>query len=241
MVVSIIIAAVLAVIFMGYRVAYADKSNVNGVIGTLIKAVASLGFIAIGFTAILTMQAFNNGALFIIAGQIFGMIGDIVLDLKVVYQGKKEEGVYLTGGMVTFGLGHIMYFIAILLYLTSNVLSLATIGICIAVAAVAAFAIVFGGEKLMGFKFGKFTIHSVCYGFLLIFMSAISIAGWVLYGNQNPHMPVFAVGMILFLLSDIFLTQMYFGGKPNDKLLCIINHSLYYAAQICVASFIFYM
>lgn len=241
MVVSIVIAAVLAVIFMGYRVAYADKSNVNGVIGTLIKAVASLGFIAIGFTAVLTMDKFAAGALFIIAGQIFGMIGDIVLDLKVVYQGKKEEGTYLTGGMVAFGLGHIMFFVAILLYLTSNVLSLAVIGICVAVAAVVAFAIVFGGEKLMGFRFGKFTIHSVGYGFLLIFMSAISIAGWVLYGKENAHMAVFSVGMILFFLSDVFLTQMYFGGRPNDKLLCVINHSLYYAAQICVAAFIFYM
>ena len=241
MVVSIVIAAVLAVIFMGYRVAYADKSNVNGVIGTFIKALGSLGFIAIGFTAVLTMQQFSAGALFIIGGQIFGMIGDIVLDLKVVYQKKSEEGTYLTGGMVAFGLGHIMFFVAILLYLTSNVLSLAVIGICIAVAAVVAFAIVFGGEKLMGFRFGKFTIHSVVYGFLLIFMSAISIAGWALYAKENPYMPVFSVGMILFFLSDVFLTQMYFGGKADDKLLCVSNHSLYYAAQICVASFIFYM
>ena len=187
------------------------------------------------------MQKFSAGALFIIGGQIFGMIGDLVLDLKVVYQKKNEEGTYLTGGMVAFGLGHIMFFVAILLYLTSNVLSLAVIGICIAVAAVVAFAIVFGGEKLMGFRFGKFTIHSVIYGFLLIFMSAISIAGWVLYAKENPYMPVFSVGMILFFLSDVFLTQMYFGGRPNDKLLCVINHSLYYAAQICVAAFIFYM
>ncbi len=241
MVASIVVAAVLAVLFMGYRVAYADKSYVNGVIGTLIKTVASLGFIAIGFTAVLTMQKFSAGALFIIGGQIFGMIGDLVLDLKVVYQKKSEEGVYLTGGMVAFGLGHIMFFVAILMYLTSAVLSLAVIGICVAVAAVVAFAIVFGGEKLMGLRFGKFTVHSVIYGFLLIFMSAISIAGWALYGKENPHMPVFSVGMILFFLSDVFLTQMYFGGRPNDKLLCVINHSLYYAAQICVAAFIFYM
>ena len=51
----------------------------------------------------------------------------------------------------------------------------------------------------------------------------------------------FSIGMILFFLSDIFLTQMYFGGKPDDKTLCIVNHALYYAAQICVASFVFYM
>ncbi len=240
MVVSIIIAAVLAIVFIGYRVSYADKSTTNGVIAMFIKTAASLAFLAVGFTALLT-QGFSKGALFIIAAQVFGMIGDMVLDLKVVYHDRKEEGVYLTGGMVSFGIGHVLFFVGALLYLTSSVLSLAVIGICIAVAAVVGFGIVLGGEKLMGFKFGKFTIHSIVYAFLLIFMSAISIAGWVLYGGQNPHMPVFAIGMILFFLSDIVLTQMYFGGKWDDKFLCVVNHALYYAAQICVASFIFYM
>ena len=47
--------------------------------------------------------------------------------------------------------------------------------------------------------------------------------------------------MVLFLLSDLVLTQMYFGGKPRDKVLCTVNHALYYAAQICIACYVFFM
>ncbi len=239
MVASIVIAAVLAVVFMFYRVEYAHKSTVNGVIGTFIKTLASLGFIAVGITGLVSGEGFSQGAIFILAGLFMGLIGDLVLDLKIVYAGSKEAGIYLTGGMVSFGVGHIMYFVGILLYLTSNLLDGAKIGICIAAAAVAAFAIIFGGEKIMKFDFGKFMIHSIVYAFFLLFMSAIGITAWVV--SDNEHMPLFAIGMILFFLSDVVLTKMYFGGKANDKLLCIVNHALYYAAQICIAAFIFYM
>ena len=246
MVVSILIAAVLAVVFMAVRVTIGAKDEKGGAIATLMKALASVGFIMVAVIAIFMGGTDGKGiavkpAIFIVAGLVMGLIGDVVLDLKVVYRKSPEEGVYLTGGMVSFGIGHIFYFIAVLFYFGTEIISWSTIGICIAVAAVGAFAMVFGGERLMKLKFGNFTIHSICYAFLLLFMAAIGIAVWVLGAEKNAKVPVFTFGMILFLLSDVVLTQMYFGGKPNDKALCIINHSLYYAAQICIASFVFYM
>ncbi len=248
MIVSILIASILAVVFIAFRVTFAEKNVYNAVIGTFIKALASAAFIAVGVTAVVMGGIDGTGisiqaAIFIVGGQILGLIGDIVLDLKVAYAGRKEEDVYLTGGMVSFGLGHILFFIAILLYTNKfgSFLNGSVIGICIAVAAVLAFAMVFGGDRLMKFQFKKFTIHSILYAFLLLFMAAVGIAAWVLIGDKNSHMGVFGIGMVLFLLSDIVLTKMYFGGKPDDRGLCIVNHALYYAAQICLASFIFYM
>ena len=70
-------------------------------------------------------------------------------------------------------------------------------------------------------------------------MSALSVG--VCITMNSSYMVLFAVGMVLFLLSDIVLTQMYFGGKPRDKVLCTVNHTLYYAAQICIACFVFFM
>ena len=217
MVVSVLIASILAVVFIAFRVTVAAKSTQGGVVGTMLKALASLGFIAVGITAIYMGGITGNGinvkaAIFIVAGQIMGLIGDIVLDLKVVYLKSKEEGVYLTSGMASFGIGHILFFVAVILYFGTQI-----------------------------FDFGKFTVHSVCYAFVLLFMGAIGVAAWVKGAAANPHTPLFAVGMILFLLSDVVLTQMYFGGKAKDKVLCVVNHALYYAAQICIAAFVFYM
>ena len=106
MVVSILIAAILAVVFIAFRVTVAAKSTVGGVIGTMLKALASIGFIAVAITAIFMGGVTGDGisvrpAIFIVAGLIMGLIGDIVLDLKVVYQRSEEEGIYLTSGMVS--------------------------------------------------------------------------------------------------------------------------------------------
>lgn len=238
MVVSIIIASVLAIAFMVVRVTVGAKGTQGGVIAMFAKTVASIGFIAVGVTAIYMNVSNIQAAIFVIAGLIFGLIGDMVLDLKVVYLKSAEEGLYLTGGMVSFGIGHIMYFVALCLFL-GKVVTLPLVGICVAIAAVLAVAMVLGGEKFLGFKFGKFVIHSVLYAFCLSFMGAFSIGVCIVM--KSTKMLQFAIGMILFLLSDLVLTQMYFGGRAKDKTLCVINHALYYAAQICIASFIFAM
>lgn len=235
MVIAIIVSCVLAIVFMGVRVTLAEKSTTGGVIAMFVKTLASVGFIAVGVTAICLGVENIKAAMFVICGLVFGLIGDMVLDLKVVYLKQPEEDVYLTGGMVSFGLGHVMYLVAICLLLGKTV-SLPLVGICVAVAAVVACAMVFGGEKFMGFKFGKFVIHSILYAFCLIFMSALGVG--LCISMKSTRMLTFAIGMILFLLSDVVLTSMYFGGRAKDKTLCIINHALYYAAQICIASFI---
>lgn len=239
MVVSIIIATALSVVFMFVRVTVGAKSTKGGVIACLLKALASVGFIMIAVIAMYTTKV-RNCSVFVLAGLVMGLIGDIVLDLKVIYAKTEEEGIYLTGGMASFGIGHVFYFVAMIIYF-SGTLKWSHVGICIAVAAVVAFAIIFGGEKLLKLNFGKFIVHSVIYAFILLFMTAIGITAWVVCKPVNAHVPLLSVGFILFLLSDLVLTQMYFGGRPNDKTLCVINHTLYYAAQICIAAFVFFM
>lgn len=246
MVVSIIIASVITVIFLGFRVSVADKNEKWGVITTLIKAAASLAVIAIAITAIYSGGAkgtgTNRAAIFIVAGLIFGLIGDIVLDLKVVYLKTKEESAYLYGGMISFGLGHIMYFVGLLLFFGGEVISWSVIGICLAVAAVVAFIMIIAGEKLMKLDFGKYTIISLAYAFILLFTTAISISLWALAKSKGlNNIPLLSMGFILFLMSDLVLTSMYFGGRAKDNTLCVVNHALYYAAQICIATFVFFM
>jgi hypothetical protein len=46
-------------------------------------------------------------------------------------------------------------------------------------------------------------------------------------------------GMVLFFLSDVVLSFQYFGGKIDDKKLIVVNHALYYAAQIILVAVLF--
>ncbi|NLL56523.1 MAG: hypothetical protein GX242_04845 [Clostridiales bacterium] len=232
-----IAASVLAALFLVVRVTFGKRSLKGGIFAMYAKALASLGFIMVGVFGI--YQGVDNiqAAVIVLFGLIMGLVGDIVLDLKVVYDGREEEGTYLTGGIVSFAIGHIMFFIAILLFLAdTQFIAGKLIGISVAVSVAFTALIMLVGKFVMKFDFGKFIIHSCIYAFMLTFMSAFTIA--LLIVMDTTIMLPFAIGMILFLLSDIVLTQMYFGGQKKNSILCIINHVLYYAAQISIASFI---
>ena len=219
---TVTVACVLFVVFMALRLTVATKSERGGVVAMFAKTAASLGFISIAVAGL--YEGASRAALFVLFGLVFGLIGDMVLDLKVVYLEKPEEGVYLTGGMASFGIGHIMFLTAICLFVGEAVTG-TVIGVSAAIAAVMACGTVFLGGKLLKF--------------ILIFMSAFAIGLCV--SMRSTELLLFAVGMVLFLLSDLVLTQMYFGGKPRDKVLCTVNHALYYAAQICIACYVFFM
>ena len=49
-------------------------------------------------------------------------------------------------------------------------------------------------------------------------------------------MIAFAVGAVLFLLSDVVLSFTYFGKGWDKPVHIFVNHLLYYAAQFIIAS-----
>ena len=133
--------------------------------------------------------------------------------------------------MISFAIGHIVYFIALLLLadLTPPFSFLVCHNHPISV------GILF--LKADENKFRKFLAHAITYTVILTFMSIYTIA----LSIYDTRYILMAVGMVLFLLSDLVLSPMYFAGKQDDKVLCVINHTLYYAAQICIATFLFFI
>lgn len=240
MVVSIIIASVLAVVFMGARLSKLTKTSKGDVVVTFFKTLASLGFVSIAIAAFYT-QPVHRSAIFVLLGLVVCLIGDIFMYQKFVYSKQLEEETYLIGGMTSFGIGHIMYFIGVLLYFGSAGLSWANIGICIAVAAVCAFATIFGGGKLFNANFDKMIIPTIIYLFIVLFTTCIGITLWVTVKASAPKIPLFSMGLILFLLSDLALGMGLFIKRKNDTFMLLANNILYYIAQILIATFVFYM
>lgn len=226
MITMIALASAAAIFFIVMRVIK------GGVVAMLTKALASVFFIALGVAGAVTINSNFDASIFLIFGLVMGLIGDIVLDLKVVYP--ESNDIYFTSGTISFAFGHIFYFIALLLLLGTQ-FNLTTMLICIAIA-IAVAAIIMLMSKPLKLDFGKFFGICAGYAFILVFMGAYAVALTI---TTSPYMLLMAIGMILFLLSDLVLSTMYFGGKEKDKVLIIANHALYYAAQICIAAFIF--
>lgn len=225
-------AVILAVIaFLVIRV------TKGGIPGLLAKTVASIGFMCLGFAGLVQLGSYSSFGVFIMIGLLLGLVGDVVLDLKVIY--KESNDIYLNAGMISFAISHVVYFAGV--YLLAGLLdpnfSLKMPIIISAAITIPVGALILYVSKFLNVKFGKFIVHAVVYMILLIFMAVLSIYIAV----SIPAFKLLAVGFMLFLLSDLVLSTQYFGGKPDDKLLIVVNHALYYGAQICIASIFFFI
>lgn len=218
----------------------------GGVAGVLTKTLASFIFV----TFALFLSSTKVGASYygsyattcLIVGLVCGLIGDILLDLKVIYPFHQNK--YLAGGMTSFSIGH-LFNIAALLLIASNEVDIFSqtymlpLLIIVAAALVLTLLTWFVSVKFLKFNFDKFTWLVNIYSFILMLTTILST--YLVFIGLSLPMFVLAIGFILFLASDLVLSMQYFGGKQDNKTLTFVNHLLYYAAQIIIALFIFFI
>ena len=223
-----ILSLVFCTIFCVLR---AQKATV----GTLaLKTISSVFFILCGVFSIYTVGS-NIANLLILLGLVMGLIGDIILDLKVMYPEQSNQ--LFVFGTCSFIFGHLFYFASVLIYnynsLPSNMLwnLLASLGVAILLTVV-----ILLSSKKMKMDFGKMKWLVATYSLILTFMCAYSVSIAIFV----PIFWIFAAGMIVFLLSDLVLSMQYFGGRV-EKVWIYVNHILYYLAQVLLAVSILYI
>ncbi|MGN1162864.1 MAG: lysoplasmalogenase family protein [Christensenellales bacterium] len=216
-----VLCVLLAALFIVVRVLR------GGMTALYLKALASVGFVGLGLVMFFGYSPANWKSIFVILGLVMGLVGDVLLDFKVVQ--KEKSDTFLNWGMLAFGVGHIFYFVYLVLKLPEfNVWALlASLG----AAALITVAIIKFIAPLMKLDFGKFKWQSAAYSFILSFVMLYAITCAIL----SPSFWLIALGLGLIFVSDLILSTMYFGGKQDDKLLCILNHGIYYLGQIAIA------
>lgn len=217
------------------------RTKNGGLSGLFSKIVASFLFITLAVASFMTKTAltpFVSCALgLLVLGLVCGLIGDILLDLKVIYP--FHENAYLYAGMTSFSIGHLLFISSILTFAASTInLSKTLIWICVlaTISIILTTIIYFVSTRVMKLKFNKFAPFVNFYAFLLIFTLLLSIYLAII----GVSVIILAVGFFFFLVSDLILSLQYFGGKQSDKTLIALNHILYYVAQILIASFVFF-
>ena len=210
--------------------------NKRSVVGVFIKAMVSIFFILtamVGTLAKIPDEKNVEFGIFIIAGLIFGLLGDIFLDQKWVYPDDMAK--YLYSGFIVFGIGHIFYTSA--LFRAAN-LSLQDLiipviaGIVVAVGNVVL-------EKPLKIKFGKFRAIVMIYAVFLT--GTLATAAIIALRTGEISYIVFTGGALLFLISDLILSPMYFGEGKNTPLNFVLNHVTYYVGQYLIALSVFLM
>lgn len=216
---SLALLIVGMIVLVWYIIEKLHSYSVNAV---LIKSIVSVLFIGVAVTA----NSVSPLAPFVILGLLFGLLGDIWLDLKYVFP--EHDNMFTYAGFGVFGVGHILYVSGLLVQYGAGMFLLASS----ALAAVAA-GLVGALEKPMKLEYGKMKPVVVLYGFLLFSTVFVSGALFLLRGGNN--LLLFFVGSVLFALSDLVLSGTYFGEGRERPIDIILNYVFYYTGQFLIA------
>lgn len=195
-----------------------DEKYVPAVI---LKGSASLCFVILG---IIGAGKCSDAALakLIIIGLIFGCVADIMLNLRYL---SKEKGqlIFIIGTLI-FLSGHIIYLAALI---PASPAPWLVFGVAVVLAALTMVWIFSKITAKMSLK-----IVGVFYIGAVMLMACMAVGNMI--ANFSAHSVVFALGGLLFLVSDVVLILNTFGGKPKFELR-VTNLSLYYIGQILIA------
>ncbi len=219
----ILTLAVIGMILQGIFITVEHKEKY--VLADVLKGLAALMFVIIGFLGYMNVSTDSMGKKLLI-GLIFGMLGDIMLNLRFVLK-KNGQKAFLVG-ILLFLIGHILY-LAALVPVAEHLVVDIVIGVVLA-AALLAYIFTTMDVKIAFKIFGVFYLGAV----IIMTVMAVHIA--IISGST--HDIIYAVGAVLFTASDIVLIFNTFSNVTKFSLR-ITNLSLYYLGQLLIAGSLF--
>ena len=203
-----------------------------GPLALLLKTCASIFFFGGALYA-----CYVNGLtlynLFIVFGLFFALLGDIVLDLKIAYP--EHNKLYTNSGIGSFSVSNVMFFVAIiLLWNWLSRFMVFTIGSVVIALLFATVVLLLSPALKLDLK--GYKVQVFVYSTLVALTAVLSLG----ISFFVPGFAIFAVGAILILISDLILSQTYFGNPKKPNLMIILNHIIYYLGELMIMAYIFF-
>jgi len=212
-----------------------EKIRAYSVKALMLKALVSALFVAVGVYGFWLSAAKGVASPlcpFVVLGLLFGLMGDIWLDLKYVFPEKDEPFTY--AGFCVFGVGHILFITGMLLcYCPAGRPMTVIAPILLAAALSVGNALL---EKPMKLHYGKLKPVVIAYGVILFSMVLVSGSLALSRGWQETPLNLLFAGGVFFAISDLILSGTYFGVGRERPIDLALNYITYYAAQFLIAS-----
>jgi uncharacterized membrane protein YhhN len=232
-----VIVALIGAIFLVGLFIFVEVSR-KPLLAIFLKGLASFGFIVLLLTVVTEKtgslhwaleetegRAVLKVGLLLGAGLVCGLLGDVFLALRPL-RPKIEDPQIILGGVVAFSFGHLFYMAALLTVGSFQWWAIA-------------FSLFFSGlvywaGKAMKLEWEKSVIPCMIYSALIFLMVGQALFQAISQGF-TPFSTILFIGAVLFAVSDLILSQIYFKGQNENKMFIIANLSTYYAAQILIA------
>lgn len=213
----------------------------GGVKALFLKASASVTFVVCAIVSLLIAPDNNYYGVLILIGMVFGVLGDVWLDLKYIH--KDYEDTYTFAGMITFLIGHLFYIAGILTVYPEYVPWQLALALFSAIA-VTVFTRILGRKK--EYNYGKFNGLVFFYSIVTMFIVTLCLNVRncfvfipMLQGADAPEyfwkFVMMTAATVLFALSDLVLSYIYFLKDGNTPKNVVANHLLYFVAQLILA------
>lgn len=218
----------------------AEKLRRYSVRGVLRKGLCSALFVALAICA-WSASAGERGLQplggFVCLGLVFGLLGDVWLDLKYVFPDADEP--FTFAGFASFGIGHILFCLGLARqYAHAGMGAIFWLPLLLALLTGVVIAAM---EKPMKLRYGKFKPVVAGYGFLLFSTVLLSGALAVNEGFRCVSLNLFFAGAVLFAVSDLILSGTYFGEGRERPVDLLLNYLSYYPAQFLIAYSLLYL
>lgn len=174
---------------------------------------------------------------FVLIGLVFGLLGDVWLDLKYVFP--RADRPFTYAGFASFGIGHVLYCAGLALqYAVPGKAAWIWLPLLLAVLAGLCIALL---EKPMKLRYGEFRPVVAVYGALLFSTVLLSGGLALLHGWSEKTLNLFFAGSLLFAASDLILSGTYFGQGKERPVDLLLNYLCYYPAQFLIAWSLLYL
>lgn len=190
----------------------------------VLKTVASTVFILAGFYCMQRCDDSSRAKL-VVAGLIFGGVGDFFLNLQFIVKKELAQKIFLVGG-VAFLMGHELYLISLIPYIQNGLLI--SLLITVVITGVGMLWVYSRTVVTLGLK-----IFGIVYIGTVVFLSVASMVRYLTLPVSFASL-IFSIGAILFTISDIVLIFYMFG--ENKPWMRTVNLLFYYVAQLVIAS-----
>lgn len=207
----------------------------------VLKMVCSTMFVSICVLSMFIADNFSRYAITMLVGFVFGWIGDYFLHAK-------PSNAYFVTGFISFLIGHIIYIVAFVKatpviapdYKLFNGIEIAVIIGIVTLLMVAA--------EVVKVKFSPSVVKVGVIIYLLAINSMVvraAVLGYSYYKTEAEFgivaLLLLGIGATAFLLSDITLGIIIFGGRKKNYPIKIFNIITYFWGQVMLASSILFI